>query len=129
LELTEEPQPDLLIQIPNQHQEVDYSVSIEAPEFTSLCPLNLSQPDFATISIEYDPREWLVELKSLKFYLTSFRQCPVFHEEVPSIILKALVSLLEPRYLTVTGKFTTRGGIDTSVTANYAEDREVGDGI
>jgi 7-cyano-7-deazaguanine reductase len=114
-----DPQPSLLIPIPNQTPEVDYNVHIEAPEFTSLCPLNFSQPDFATLVIDYLPKDRLVELKSLKFYLTSYRMCPVFHEQVPTRVLKDLVELLDPKVMTVTGIFTTRGGIDVTVTAGY----------
>jgi len=115
----DEPQPELLVRIPNRHPDIEYSVRIVTKEFTSLCPLNLAQPDYARIKIRYTPKEWCVELKSLKFYLVSFRQVAVFHEEVPTLILEALVKLLEPETLEVTGRFTTRGGLDTLVAAEY----------
>lgn len=120
------PQPDLLIALPNSNPNIDYSVSISTAEFTSLCPLNLSQPDYATITINYKPNKLCVELKSLKFYLSSFRNIPVFHESVPATILEDLCNLLSPVGMVVRGDFTTRGGIDTVVIAkegvtNYIE--------
>jgi len=126
MELTDEPQPELLIRIPNKSRDVDYEVEIKTKEFTSLCPLNLSQPDYAKLTITYSPDHWCVELKSLKFYLVSFRQVPVFHEEVPTLILKHLVALLQPKYFQVEGIFTTRGGLDTTVLADYSENDPVG---
>lgn len=121
LKMSDRPQPDLLIKIPNTNRSVDYDVHIESKEFTSLCPLSLSQPDYATIVVDYTPDEWLVELKSLKLLLVSFRQTPIFHEAVPSLILKYLVELLQPKELIVTGYFTVRGGLETTVTAKYKE--------
>lgn len=115
------PQPELLIKIPNKNEDVDYEVEMETCEFTSLCPLNPSQPDYAEISIVYKPGRWLVELKSLKFYLVSFRMVDLFHEQVPATILKDLVDLLEPKEMEVIGYFTTRGGIDTIVVAKYGK--------
>lgn len=114
---TDKPQPDLLIALPNDNLNIDFEVSIETPEFTSLCPLNLSQPDYATIRIVYVPDEKVVELKSLKFYLASFRNVPIFHEQIPCGILVALDNLLRPKWLLVTGEFTIRGGIKTTVVA------------
>lgn len=86
------------------------AVHIEAPEFTSLCPLT-GQPDFATIIINYRPREFCVESKSLKLYLGSFRNTGEFHEACVERISSDLFTLLEPRWLKVQGKFTPRGGI------------------
>lgn len=122
MEFKDEPQPELLIKIPNADKDVEYSVEVSTSEFTSLCPLNTSQPDYATISVRYIPEEWCVELKSLKFYLVSFRNVPVFHEQVPAVILKALVGLLKPKELVVEGQFTVRGGIYTKVTAIFPVD-------
>ena len=119
LEFREVPQPELLIRIPNRNPGVDYWVECVTGEFTSLCPLNMGQPDYATICIRYRPGDWCVELKSLKFFLVSFRTVAVFHEEVPATILKALSELLEPEELEVIGFFTTRGGIKTTVRATY----------
>jgi 7-cyano-7-deazaguanine reductase len=114
---TDKPQPDLLIALPNENLGIDHEVFIETSEFTSLCPLNLSQPDYAQIHIVYVPDELVVELKSLKFYLASFRQVPIFHEQVPCGILAALHGLLKPKWMQVTGNFTIRGGIKTTVVA------------
>ena len=119
LEFKDRPQPELLIRIPNTNRDVNFYVETVTSEFTSLCPLNLYQPDYATIAIKYRPDKWLVELKSLKFYATSFRMCPVFHEEVPAMILRDLINLLQPREMEVTGYFTIRGGIKTTVKAVY----------
>lgn len=121
LEFKDVPQPELLISIPNRYPEVDYTVTVETNEFTSLCPLNRTQPDYAKITIEYKPGKKIVELKSLKFYLVSFRMVPIFHEEVPATILQTLVGLLDPEWLEVTGIFTTRGGLDTIVEATYSD--------
>ena len=86
------------------------SVKISCPEFTSLCPLT-GQPDFATIIIEYHPRDWCVESKSLKLYLGSFRNVGEFHESCVARISSDLVELLRPRRMLVRGEFTPRGGI------------------
>lgn len=120
LQFKEKPQPELLIRIPNT---IDSPFTVENvfPEFTSLCPLNISQPDFATITLRYIPKSFLVELKSLKLYLTSYRQCPIFHEQVVPSILNDLVKLLGPVEMLVAGNFTVRGGISTSVSSYYKE--------
>lgn len=121
LEYKERPQPELLIAIPNHNPEIDYEVEIITNEFTSLCPLNTAQPDYATIAITYKPDKLCVELKSLKFFLVSFRQVPIFHEMVPSKILAALSELLKPINMEVVGQFSTRGGLSTTVRAVYEE--------
>lgn len=102
--------PDVLETFENKHQENDYWVKFNCPEFTSLCP-KTGQPDFATIYISYIPDKRMVESKSLKLYLFSFRNSGDFHEDVVNIIGKDLVKLMDPRYLEVWGKFTPRGGI------------------
>lgn len=117
----DEPQPDLLIRMPNQESDIVYQVDIMTSEFTSLCPLNLAQPDYATIWINYLPSKWCVELKSLKFYLVSFRQVPIFHEMVPTTIVKALYELLKPHWIKVTGTFTVRGGLTVEVSADRGQ--------
>lgn len=94
------------------------TVSISANEFTSLCPIT-GQPDFATIEIEYIPRERLVESKSLKIYLGQFRQHGEFHEACVNRIANDLINLLEPEYISVVGKFTSRGGISIHPKAEY----------
>lgn len=112
--------PSLLEKFPNKHTENDYMVVLNCPEFTSLCP-KTGQPDFATISINYIPDEYLVESKSLKLYLFSFRNHGDFHEDCINIIMKDLVKLLNPKYLEVKGIFTPRGGIAIYPFANYAK--------
>lgn len=119
LKYLDKPQPELLITVPNPHPSIEYWESLEYPEFTSLCPLASSQPDYATISISYFPDKLIVELKSLKFYLVSFRTVEIFHEAVVGQILKDLSSCCQPNWMNVVGKFTVRGGIYTTVTANY----------
>jgi len=125
MEFKGEQQPELLIKIANRDKDVDYEVETVTNEFTSLCPISLVQPDYATIAIRYKPGYWLVELKSLKFFLVSFRQVPIFHESVPGAILRALVGLLEPVSMEVVGQFSTRGGLATTVKAVYDKDIEV----
>lgn len=120
----EEPQPELLLRIPNSFPDSKYTVRHETEEFTSVCPLNISQPDHAKIIIEFQPREFLVELKSLKFFLTSFRDVEIFHEQVPPYILDQLVKLLDPKWIFVTGEFTTRGGLRTTVQDRYVRPRD-----
>lgn len=102
----------------NKHQDTDYFVKFNCPEFTSLCPLT-GQPDFATIYISYVPDVKMVESKSLKLYLFSFRNHGDFHEDCINIIMKDLVKLMDPKYIEVWGKFTPRGGISIDPYTNY----------
>ncbi len=95
-------------------------VTFDCPEFTSLCPIT-GQPDFAKIRINYIPNERMVESKSLKLYLFSFRNRGDFHEDCMNIIMKDLVALMQPKYLEVKGIFTPRGGISIYPFANYGE--------
>ncbi len=110
--------PELLEVFENKYLERDYWVRFNCPEFTTLCPLT-GQPDFAEIRISYVPDKKLVESKSLKLYLFSFRNHGAFHEECVNIILKELIRLLDPKYIEVTGLFTPRGGISIYPYANY----------
>lgn len=112
--------PQVLEAFQNKHPENEYLVSFHCPEFTTLCPLT-GQPDYAEILINYIPRERMVESKSLKLYLFSFRNHGDFHEDCVNIIMKDLVKLMDPRYLEVIGKFTPRGGISIHPFANYAD--------
>lgn len=112
--------PEMLETFVNKHPEQDYLVTLNCPEFTSLCP-KTGQPDFAKIIINYIPNERMVESKSLKLYLFSFRNHGDFHEDCINIIMKDLVKLMEPRYLEVAGIFTPRGGIAIYPFANYAD--------
>ena len=113
--------PSVLETFINKHQENDYVVTFNCPEFTSLCP-KTGQPDFATIIINYIPAKKMVESKSLKLYLFSFRNHGDFHEDCVNIIMKDLVKLMEPKYLEVIGIFNPRGGISIYPFANYGDD-------
>ncbi|MBQ2069255.1 MAG: NADPH-dependent 7-cyano-7-deazaguanine reductase QueF [Bacteroidales bacterium] len=110
--------PQLLECFENQHPGNDYWVRFNCPEFTTLCPVT-GQPDFAEIRISYIPDKKMVESKSLKLYLTSFRNHGDFHEDVVNIIMKDLIKLMDPKYIEVTGFFTPRGGISIYPYANY----------
>ena len=94
--------PDLLETFVNKHPENDYFVKFNCPEFTSLCPIT-GQPDFANIIISYVPGERMVESKSLKLYLFSFRNHGDFHEDCVNVIMKDLIKLMEPKYIEVWG--------------------------
>ena len=109
LETFDNPQPDR-----------DYTIHMEIPEFTCLCP-KTGQPDFATLFIDYVPDRLCVELKSLKLYVWSFRDQGTFHEAVTNRILDDLVALLAPRFLRILARFNMRGGIHTTVTAEHAQ--------
>lgn len=113
--------PEILETFDNKHPENEYTVTFTCPEFTSLCP-KTGQPDFAKIIISYIPRIKMVESKSLKLYLFSFRNHGDFHEDCVNIIMKDLVKLMDPRYLEVTGLFTPRGGIAIFPFANYGDE-------
>lgn len=110
--------PEVLEAFTNKHSENDYWVRFNCPEFTSLCPIT-GQPDFATIHIDYIPDINMVESKSLKLYLFSFRNHGAFHEDCINIIMKDLIKLMDPKYIEVTGIFTPRGGISIYPYANY----------
>jgi 7-cyano-7-deazaguanine reductase len=105
---------------PNPHPERDYLVRFETSEFTCLCP-KTGQPDFATIRIEYVPDQTCVELKSLKLYLWSYRNEGAFHEAVTNGILDDLVAAVRPRRVRVEGDFNIRGGIHTTVIAEFGK--------
>ena len=110
--------PEVLEAFDNKHPEHDYWVRFNCPEFTSLCPIT-GQPDFAEIPIGYIPDRKMVESKSLKIYLFSFRNHGAFHEDCVNIILKDLIRLMDPKYIEVTGLFLPRGGISIHPYANY----------
>lgn len=112
--------PEVLETFVNKHPGNDYFVKFNCPEFTSLCPMT-GQPDFATIYISYVPDMKLVESKSLKLYLFSFRNHGDFHEDCVNIIMKDLIKLMEPKYIEVWGKFTPRGGLSIDPYANYGK--------
>lgn len=104
--------------IPNPNPERDYEVTMVCPEFTCLCP-RTGQPDFATFTIRYRPGPSIVELKSLKLYLWSYRDEGHFHEAVTNQVLDDLVTAIEPREMTVEARFNIRGGITTTVVAKH----------
>ena len=110
--------PSVLETFINKHPENDYWVRFNCPEFTSLCPIT-GQPDFAEIRIEYIPDIKMVESKSLKLYLFSFRNHGDFHEDCVNKIMKDLIHLMNPKYIEVSGFFTPRGGISIYPYANY----------
>ena len=112
--------PSLLETFENKHPDADYMVTFRCPEFTTLCPIT-GQPDFATLYINYVPGQTMVESKSLKLYLFSFRNHGDFHEDVVNVIRDDLVKLMEPKYLEVRGMFYPRGGISIYPFANYAQ--------
>ncbi|WP_100399710.1 preQ(1) synthase [Bacillus sp. FJAT-44742] len=112
--------PSVLETFDNHHPKRDYFVKFNCPEFTTLCP-KTGQPDFATVYISYIPDIKMVESKSLKLYLFSFRNHGDFHEDAMNIILNDLVDLMDPRYIEVWGKFTPRGGISIDPYVNYGK--------
>ena len=110
--------PEVLETFVNKHPDNEYMVTFDCPEFTSLCPIT-GQPDFAKITINYIPNVKMVESKSLKLYLFSFRNQGDFHEDCVNIIMKDLIKLMDPKYIEVWGKFTPRGGISIDPWCNY----------
>jgi len=103
---------------PNHHPKRDYMVTMHTEEFTCVCPLT-GQPDFAKIKIQYIPDQLILESKSLKLYLQSFRNEGTFHEHVTNVILDDIVAALAPRWCKITADFTVRGGIGISVDAEF----------
>ena len=108
---------------PNQYEGREYEVSISCPEFTAVCP-RTGQPDFATINIKYVPDEKIIELKSLKLYLFSYREEGIFHEHVTNKILDDIVAACRPIRCEVVGDFNIRGGIKTVVRASYEQSND-----
>ena len=113
LETFENPQPDR-----------DYTIRIDTPEFTCLCPLT-GQPDFANIELEYIADQYCLELKSLKLYFWSYRDQGAFHEAVTNAILSDLVAAISPRFMRVTADFNVRGGVYTQIVAEHRADNWV----
>jgi 7-cyano-7-deazaguanine reductase len=109
----------LLETFENQFPARDYEIKIVAPEFTSVCP-KTGQPDFGTVTITYTPDKKCVELKSLKFYLQSFRNQGIFYEHVTNEIMDDLVAVVQPRFMKIESAFSARGGITETVTVKYA---------
>ena len=96
----------------------DYEINIECPEFTSVCP-RTGQPDFGAVRIVYCPDQKCIELKSLKLYLQSYRNEGIFYEAAINLIIEDLVAACQPRHMKLTGDFTARGGITTSIVVEY----------
>ena len=113
--------PEVLETFLNKHPENEYLVTLDCPEFTSLCP-KTGQPDFGKIIISYIPNEKMVESKSLKLYLFSFRNHGDFHEDCVNIIMNDLRRLMDPKYIEVRGIFNPRGGISILPFANWGDD-------
>lgn len=109
---------DILETFDNQYPGRDYTIEIVCPEFTSVCP-KTGQPDFGTLTFRYVPEAKCVELKSLKLYLQQFRNEGIFYENATNRILDDLVAVLEPRRISLVAAFTARGGITTTVTAEF----------
>jgi 7-cyano-7-deazaguanine reductase len=105
----------------NPNPTRNYVISISVPEFTSVCP-KTGLPDFGTITIDYVPDKTCIELKSLKYYFLGFRNQGIFYEAVTNRILDELVAACQPRYMEVTGEFTARGGISSTVTATHRQE-------
>src|SRR3954470_22604093 len=114
------PAKEQLEAFPNPRPGRDYTIEIVCPEFTSLCP-KTGQPDFGTITYRYTPGPLCVELKSLKLYLQRFRDQGIFYEQVCNRLLDDFVEVIQPRRLVLTGAFTARGGITTTVTVSHEE--------
>lgn len=112
---------EILETFPNPNPARDYTIHINIPEFTCLCP-KTGQPDFATLNIDYVPDALCVELKALKLYIWSYRDKGVFHEAVTNKILEDLVSAITPRFIRITARFNVRGGIYTTVVAQHRRD-------
>lgn len=112
----------LLETFENQFPDRDYKIEIQQPEFTSLCP-KTGQPDFGVVTITYTPRKKCVELKSLKFYLQSFREAGIFYEHITNTILDDLAAVVDPQWIKVEIAFNARGGITETVTAQFANSK------
>jgi 7-cyano-7-deazaguanine reductase len=112
--IPESPDKAELERVPNPHADTDYVARFTAPEFTSLCPVT-GQPDFAHLVIDYVPGKWLLESKSLKLYLSSFRNHGAFHEDCTVAIGKRIATLIKPKYLRIGGYWYPRGGIPIDV--------------
>ncbi len=116
---------DVLETFQNQYPGRDYEIQIVCPEFTSVCP-KTGQPDFGTLTITYVPDERCVELKSLKFYLQRYRNEGIFYEHVTNRVLDDLVAAVRPKRMRLVAAFTPRGGITTTVTAQFESRSDAG---
>ncbi len=110
-----------LLTFPNAYPKRDYLVTVDCPEFTAVCPMT-QQPDFGHMTIEYVPNQKVLELKSLKLYLGAYRNVGIFHETVTNTILDDIRRALEPRRITISGRYNARGGITTTVKASWPDE-------
>lgn len=110
-----------LLVFDNPNPDRNYTIRIEIPEFTCLCPVT-GQPDFATLTLEYVPNEYCIELKSLKLYIWSYRDQGAYHEAVTNQILGDLIDKLGPRYMRLTAEFNVRGGLYTTVVCEHRQE-------
>lgn len=108
----------------NQYRDKDYQVKLEIPEFTCICP-KTGLPDFAILRLKYIPDKYCVELKSFKLYIVSFRNTGIFHEHAANKILEDFIKACAPRYAHIEMTFNPRGGITTTVEAEYQSDRKL----
>jgi 7-cyano-7-deazaguanine reductase len=113
------PQKELLIAMPNPYPDREYEEEMVTSELTCLCPLNPGQPDYATLTIKYVPDKQIIELKSLKFYLASYRMVEIFYEEATNRILEDLVNAVKPKRMEIMAEWNIRGGIGTKVRVSY----------
>lgn len=120
LEYKSYPQKELLVAIPNPYPQREYEEEVVTSEFTTLCPLNPGQPDFARLAIKYVPDKKVLELKSLKFYLTSYRTVEIFFEEATNRVLDDLVATIKPKSMEIAAEWNIRGGMGTWVRARYS---------
>jgi 7-cyano-7-deazaguanine reductase len=107
--------------VPNPHPDRRYQVTISIPEYTSVCP-KTGLPDFGTLVINYVPDEYIIELKSLKYYILNYRNMGIFYEDVTNRILEDIKSVAKPREIEIRGEFNPRGGISTVVTSRWPQD-------
>ena len=119
------PKPKLEL-FENPYRQRDYTITIRCPEFTSVCP-RTGQPDFGHITIEYCPDKTCIELKSLKFYMQSYRNEGVFYESLTNMILDDLSGACKPRWMKIAAEFTARGGLTTDVVAEYKQAEKAND--
>jgi len=113
------PQKELLIAMPNPYPDREYEEEMVTSELTCLCPLNPGQPDYAALTIKYAPDKQILELKSLKFYLASYRMVEIFYEEATNRILEDLVNAVKPRRMEILAEWNIRGGVGTKVRVSY----------
>ncbi len=122
LEYKAYPQKELLIAMPNPYPDREYEEEMVSNEFTCLCPLNPGQPDYATLTMKYVPDKQILELKSLKFYLASYRMVEIFYEEATNRVLDDLVNAVKPKKMEILAEWNIRGGIGTKVRVSYNRD-------